>query len=85
MDDSARLRHILDTIERVARYTAGGRGQFMADELVQDAVMRNFEIIGEAAKALSSETTVRAPTVAWRIGADGSSRVGGVDDTGPKL
>ncbi|MEK6720583.1 MAG: DUF86 domain-containing protein [Chloroflexota bacterium] len=66
MDDSARLRHILDAIERVVRYTAGGRGQFMADELVQDAVMRNLEIIGEAAKALSSETTGRAPTVAWR-------------------
>ncbi|MBI2763700.1 MAG: DUF86 domain-containing protein [Chloroflexi bacterium] len=38
----------------------------MADELVQDAVMRNLEIIGEAAKALSTETTIRAPSVAWR-------------------
>ena len=38
----------------------------MADELVQDAFMRNLEIIGEAAKALASETTGRAPTVGWR-------------------
>lgn len=38
----------------------------MGDELIQDAVMRNLEIIGEAAKALSPETTGRASTVAWR-------------------
>lgn len=66
MDDSARLRHILDAIERIERYTAAGHGAFMADELVQDAVMRNLEIIGEATRALSADTTARSPAIAWR-------------------
>lgn len=38
----------------------------MADELVQDAVMRNLEIIGEATRALSADTTARSPAIAWR-------------------
>ncbi len=66
MDDFARLRHILDAIERVERYTAAGRDVFMADELVQDAVMRNLEIVGEATRALSADTTARSPEIAWR-------------------
>jgi len=38
----------------------------MADELVQDAVMRNPEIVGEATRALSADTTGRSPAIAWR-------------------
>ena len=44
------LGHILDAIERVQRYTAGmERDAFDGQELVQDAVVRNMEVIGEAA------------------------------------
>ncbi|WP_303787049.1 DUF86 domain-containing protein [Azovibrio restrictus] len=44
------LRHILTAIERIRRYTENmGEAEFMANELVQDAVIRNIEIIGEAA------------------------------------
>ena len=53
-DPTLRLRdylgHILDAIERAQRYTAGmDRAAFESQELVQDAVVRNIEIIGEAA------------------------------------
>jgi uncharacterized protein with HEPN domain len=44
------LEHILQAMERIARYAAGmDEAAFLASELVQDAVMRNIEIIGEAA------------------------------------
>ena len=39
---------------------------FIADERTQDAVMRNIEIIGEAAKGIPDEVTAGAPENAWR-------------------
>ena len=43
------LAHILEAIERIDRYTEDmGEMAFLNDQLVQDAVIRNFEIIGEA-------------------------------------
>ncbi len=34
--------------------------------MIQDAVMRNFEIIGEAAKRLTAATTSRRPETPWK-------------------
>lgn len=43
------LAHILEAIERIDRYTKGmGESAFLGASIVQDAVVRNFEIIGEA-------------------------------------
>ena len=43
------LGHILQAIERIDRYTEDlGEVAFLEDEMAQDAVIRNFEIIGEA-------------------------------------
>ncbi len=43
------LSHILQAIERVDRYTEDiDEVAFLQNEMVQDAVIRNFEIIGEA-------------------------------------
>jgi uncharacterized protein with HEPN domain len=43
------LGHILKAIERIERYTADiDEVAFLNSELVQDAVIRNIEIIGEA-------------------------------------
>jgi uncharacterized protein with HEPN domain len=43
------LAHILEAIDRINQYTQGmDETAFMANRLVQDAVIRNFEIIGEA-------------------------------------
>lgn len=47
------LQHILEAADRVLRYTKDmGRKEFSADTMVQDAVIRNVEIIGEAASNL---------------------------------
>jgi uncharacterized protein with HEPN domain len=45
------LRHLQQAIGRIERYTVGmDEGAFRADTLVQDAVIRNFEVIGEACR-----------------------------------
>lgn len=43
------LDHICSAIERIDRYTEElGELSFLSNEMVQDAVLRNLEIIGEA-------------------------------------
>lgn len=45
------LEHILEAIERIEIYTSDMiELTFLTDKLVQDAVIRNFEVIGEACR-----------------------------------
>jgi len=54
-DPRVYLVQILERIERIIQYTASGKSTFFSDPLTQDAVIRNFEVIGEAAKRISDE------------------------------
>jgi uncharacterized protein with HEPN domain len=54
------LAHIVDSIAAIESYTGTGREAFMRERLIQDAVIRNFEIIGEAAGRLSPATRQRS-------------------------
>lgn len=65
-DDRVYLEHIRDSLLRVTRYTAGGHDAFLTDEKTQDAVVRSLDVVGEAAKRISSATRERAPTVQWK-------------------
>ena len=65
-DVSAYLRHIAEAIEKVEKYTKGGRRKFVEDTMIQDSVIRNLEIIGEAAKNLPAELRKSYPKVPWR-------------------
>jgi uncharacterized protein with HEPN domain len=65
-DERVYLGHIRDAIHDIEEYTAGGRNAFMSDRMRQDAVIRKFEIIGEAVKHLSEETTKRRPDIPWK-------------------
>jgi len=50
------LEHILEALERIQRYTAGkSEAEFMASTLLQDGVLRNLGIVGEAAHRLLTE------------------------------
>ena len=45
------LQHIVDAIDKALRYTAGvDEAAFLVNELLQDAVVRNLEIVGEASR-----------------------------------
>ena len=66
-DDAVYLRHILDAINRIEDYVAGlDNDAFMNSNLIQDAVIRQFEIIGEATKKLSALLKERYPEVPWK-------------------
>ena len=61
------VQDIQDAIAKAKSYVNGMDFQeFCADEKTQDAVIRNLEIIGEAARALPEEVRLRAPHVEWR-------------------
>lgn len=65
-DPRVYLAHILECTERIERFTAKGRDYFFREEMVQDAVLRNFEVIGEAAKRLDDDYRAAHPQVPWR-------------------
>ena len=50
-NDSVFLRHILDAVSRIEEYTKDiNENTFLATPLIQDGVIRQLEIIGEAVK-----------------------------------
>lgn len=66
-DDLVYLKHILDAISRIEEYTLNiGYDDFMENHLVQDGVIRQIEIIGEATKRVSEETREKNPHISWK-------------------
>lgn len=60
------LTDMLESIDKTLRYTKGGREEFLDDEMRRDAVARNLEVLGEAAKRISAATRAANPEVPWR-------------------
>ena len=52
--------------KRIAEVTAGGEQEFLTSRLIQDGVVRNLEVIGEATKNLSTELREANPAIPWR-------------------
>lgn len=65
-DERARLQHILKAIAKIRKYTKGGKKQFLKSDLIQDGVIRNLEIVGEATRGLSDEFRRKHPRLPWR-------------------
>lgn len=65
-DDWAFLQHISEAIADIKRYTAGGEMEFFGTKMIQDAVIRNLEIVGEAVKNLSPALKERNPDIPWQ-------------------
>jgi len=66
-DETLYLADIESACEKVLKYTRGmSYQQFTKDDLHFDAVLRNLEIIGEAAKNISEERRQKYPHVKWR-------------------
>lgn len=63
-DDSERVLDILEAIERIQKYTSEGR-QVLQNELVQIWVVHYLQLIGEAARALSSDFRNRHSEINW--------------------
>ena len=55
--DLAYIDHILDCIRKIKEFSSDmPLKEFRKNELVQDAIIRNIEIIGEASKKISLDT-----------------------------
>ena len=66
-DDALYLRHILEAAEQIQSYVAGvDEPAFEQTRMLQDAVVRQLEIMGEAAKQLSSEIRRANPQIRWQ-------------------
>ena len=65
-DDRFYLIHVTECIARVKEYVTPGQEAFMASNLIQDAVLRNLQTLGESARRLSDETKAQSPEVDWR-------------------
>jgi uncharacterized protein with HEPN domain len=65
-DDLAYLNDVLERIQRIETYTQQGRETFLQSAMIQDAVIRNFEVMGEIVKRLSPELRASYPQVPWR-------------------
>ena len=65
-DDLVYLRHIDEAITRILAFTSAGETVFREDLKTQDAVVRNLQVIGEAAKKVSVATRAAHPDVPWK-------------------
>ena len=66
-NETVYLKHILDAIKKIEEYVQGiSYEAFTQNTLIQDGVIRQLEIIGEAVKRLSPELRDRAADVPWK-------------------
>lgn len=60
--DQIRLQHILEAIRRIKRYSEGKSfTDFVDDDMMYYAVVKNIEIIGEASNLLTDEFKINHP------------------------
>lgn len=65
-DNSLYLRHILDAIARIEQYVQGlNQEGFEQNSLVQDGVIRQMLVIGEAVKLLSEDLRSAYADIPW--------------------
>jgi uncharacterized protein with HEPN domain len=65
-DDALYLGHIRQAAERIVLFSRDGEAHFRNDIRTQDAIIRNLQVMGEAAKKVSAETRTAHPDVPWK-------------------
>jgi uncharacterized protein with HEPN domain len=60
------LTSIAEALERITLYSIEGRSAFLVSTLVQDGVIRNLIVVGEAVKNLSADLRESEPTTPWK-------------------
>ena len=65
--DRIYITHIIKSIETILFYVDSiSESEFYNNQLVSDAVIRNFEVLGEAAKRVSQVSREKYPKLPWR-------------------
>jgi len=65
-DNLIYFEDILNAIEKIERYVLLKEKEGYDEELVEDAILRNLEIIGEAIKNIPNDIKNNYPEVEWR-------------------
>lgn len=66
-----RITDVLDSIEKIQNYVEEMEFEdFQKDEKTIDAVIRNFIVIGEAARHVPSYISEKYPNIPWRLMGD---------------
>jgi uncharacterized protein with HEPN domain len=65
-DDRLYLHHMLERCERITRFIGRGKDAFLESDELQDAVILNVEVIGEAAKRVSPEARDQMASLDWK-------------------
>lgn len=66
-DETIFLLHIRDAFNKIESYLEDvDEATFRSDTLIQDGVIRQLEIVGEATKHVSDNTRDRYPNVPWQ-------------------
>jgi uncharacterized protein with HEPN domain len=63
--DKLYVEHIPECIRRIDAYSVAGRETFLTQTLVQDAVLRNLQILAESASRISADIQERTPEIPW--------------------
>ena len=67
-DNLVYIEHIQSCINRIHSYAEGlDYDSFLEKQVVQDAIVRQLEIIGEATKRVSIDYKDRYPQIPWKI------------------
>jgi uncharacterized protein with HEPN domain len=65
-DNTVYLKHILDAITQIQNYLhEKSFEEFITNKMLQDAVVRQLEIVGEASRNLAEDFRRLHPTVPW--------------------
>ena len=65
-DPRVYLAHVLECATRIRLYISSGEQAFQRDTMIQDAVIRNLEIIGEAVKNISKDLRAKHSDIPWQ-------------------
>ena len=66
-DEKIYIEHILENISKIEEYVDGiSKEKFLGKSIIQDAVIRKIEIIGEASKFISKKTKEKNQKIPWK-------------------
>ena len=63
--DRLYIEHVLECLQKIEEYCRGGRETFLGSGLIQDAVVRNLQVLAESTQRLSEAVKGSCPKVDW--------------------
>jgi uncharacterized protein with HEPN domain len=65
-DDRVYFEHILLCIEKIEDYTKMDRSLYMGSTIIQDAVVRNLQVLAESTQRISDRVKTNYPDTEWQ-------------------